>query len=189
MTRRFLDDVRTDIVNLMAQPTPLTKTQVIASLAKDILDSCVQDECYIRSTAPTLGVAVTDSWTKVNSTTYDVELGGDGSFLIPSFANGEITTSAIAGFSYIIAANVTFTGTNNTRYFFSALENGVPIGGIDSHLISGNSSPVSSLILTRELSAPANAVFALGIMSDKAVDTIDIVAVDFSVEIVPTNNP
>ena len=188
MTRRFLDDIRAEINGYLVTDGNTTADELRLSLI-DMIDSTINDECAIFTTAPTLGIDVTDDWTKVNSTVYDGDQGGDGSFLIPSFATGDIETSSTAGFTYTIICSVSFEGDTGDRYDFTITENDIPIGLAVSENAEGNNDPVSATIYHQVKSAPSGAKYALAIRSQNATDQIDIISCQLNVTIQPTNNP
>lgn len=187
MTRKFLDTWETEMLAVIGTGAGCTGLEM-RTVFTDLKDSSVQDECTINSSAPT-AVALTSAWSKVNTTVYTSSNGGDGSFLKPSFATGEIETSLIAGFTYVIGASVSFEGDNNDRYDFTIFKNGTPIGNFVSSVAHGGGDPVSLNPRVYVNSAGSNDVYSLGVRSFNAVDTINIISCVLYATIYPTNNP
>lgn len=187
MTRRFLNNVRTDLNTVLVTGGDTTADE-LRPLLIDMIDSTIQDECAIYSTVPHAGVSVGTSWTKINNDTYDTSRGGDGVFLKPSFASGDIETASTAGFSYNVIATISFYGGNNDMYEFSIGENGTPVGATSSITGQGVNTLVSTTVFYQINAAPSDALYSLYAQSSVASDTIDIASCQLQVTVVPTNN-
>lgn len=189
MTRRFLDDIRSDIVTLMPDNNIGAITPAITrGILTDMVDSTVQDEGAISANAPTLGIATTDSFTQL-TTPYAQNAGGDGDFITPDQINGEITTSSTAGFTYSLIGSIAFEGSANDPFEFVILEDGSPVGFITRETGEGNNDPVSSYVRTLIDAAPADAVYSIGVRTPEGNNTIDILDIELVAIIQPTNNP
>ena len=187
MTRRFLDDVRNDMAGQL-QTGAATTAPELNLLLQDLIDSTVQDECGITGETNT-PLATTVAWASI-TTGFNVDVGGDGSFLIPNAASGIITTSATAGFTYEIELFASFEDlANGQRIDFSVLENGTPVGFLSANQGEGNDDPVTATAKMISLSTPANAVYSVGVRTPQGANNITIVSLILVVTIQPTNNP
>lgn len=187
MTRRFLDDVRGDVTALLVTGGNTTAPQ-LSGLLIDTIDSSIQDECSIASTAPTANLATTAAFVPLS--VYGEEHGGDGSFLTPSFTNGVVTTSPTAGFTYSISCIVTIEDLQNgIPCEFVVMQNGVPEGLAFALTGDGSNDPVTITIRHLINAAPANAVYSIGIRTPNGANSLDVVAIEMIAIIHPTNNP
>jgi len=187
MTRRFLDNVRSDInTTIVVNGTGDIGAEDLAPLMLDTIDSCVNDEARLLKEVEEIDVALTTSYT--TPIIYDSSEGGDATFLKVNLGAGTITTATTAGFSYDVALFISFIGINNTRYDASFLQNGVPVGLETSGIGFGNNDPTHLSLTSTSLSTASNSVIEIGLKADVAGD-IDILAAALRVDIIPTNNP
>jgi hypothetical protein len=129
MTRRFLDDIRTEInAQIVSNGAGAITALVLNPLMIDTIDSCIADEAKLRRDAEQLTVPLTAAYT--TPIVYDYSEGGDGSFLIVNEAAGTITSSYTPGFSYGFTLGVNIIGTLNARYYLSGMVDGVQQGFI-----------------------------------------------------------
>ena len=71
MTRRFLDDIHSDVTTLFADNvTGNISPADLRSVFNDTLDSTIQDEADIFSTGPTAGIVLTGTFASL-TTIYD----------------------------------------------------------------------------------------------------------------------
>lgn len=187
MTRKFLDEVRADIDTTLITGGDTTAPK-LAQLLNDVIDSSVQDECAIYSTASG-SVDITNAWTKVNSTTYSADTGEVPGFLFPDFANGQIAVSPTAGFTYSVTATLVMQGDTNDRYDLTIFEDGVKVPVEVSGTGDGTNDPITLQVRWYVKSAPANGVYAMFVKSQNASDTITVDQAILAVTIQPTNNP
>ena len=89
--RKFLDTVRSDLTALLVT-AGLTPAQSLNALLIDLIDSSIDDEALISSNVASLAVPTATTWAALTANIYDVEQGGDGSFLTTDFAAGTITS-------------------------------------------------------------------------------------------------
>ncbi len=188
MSRKFLDDIKTDINTLWADNiTGNISPADLRGPIIDSIDSLKQDEGQIASTAPTIGLVLTGTFQDL-ITTYDIESGDDGSFLKTFFASGQIQSSATPGFSYQCVGRVTVEAANNETIEFSVGINSVPIGFIGA--LTGNANNDLSVDFSHfERAASANDNFTLMARAADGAATIDIQAILMTLIIWPTNNP
>ena len=187
MTRRFLDDVRQDIITLFPDNDNQEITPVIMrGITTDMVDSCVGNECEIIGNSPTLGIGLTTVYQSL-VTSFDVTAGGDGSFLIPDFAAGNIQGSPIAGFTYIQLGQFTWTSGDSQPVEFALAVNGVP----DDYTtigVSENNNQISINLRNFIGSAIANAEYTLMARAPEGAQDIDIIDAVMELAILPTNN-
>ncbi|AUR97446.1 hypothetical protein NVP1239O_10 [Vibrio phage 1.239.O._10N.261.52.F6] len=188
MTRRFLDDIRAEINTYLVAGGDTTASELNPTLI-DMLDSTIEDESAIFSLVQTDNVPTTTEWTKINTTVYGGSQGGDGVFLKPDFANGQIVTNTVAGFSYNVGAAISFEGQANTRFDFRLLKDGIPVGIIDIQTGEGNNDPITANPRAYIPSADSDAVFSVGVRSPDGANNIDIISAVLYATILPTNNP
>ena len=187
MSRLFLDDVRSDIVTQL-QPAANTTGPELSALLINLIDSSIQDECGITGDVLT-PFATTVAWQSI-AVGFTTDIGGDGDFLKPNFATGEIITSVTAGFTYEIELFASFEDlANGQRVDFSVLENGVPVGFLSANQGEGNDDPVTATAKQIEISASSNAVYTIGIRTPQGANNLDILSLALVVTIQPTNNP
>ena len=187
MTRRFLDDVRGDIVTQL-QTAANTTGPELSALLIDTIDSTVQDEANIASTVSTVGLVTTTAF--VPMLVFGEDNGGDGVFLTPDFLNGTITVSPTAGFTYTFSCNVSIENLQNSvPCEFVVMENGSPVGLSFALTGDGNNDPVTIAIRHLVNAAPANAVYSIGVRTPSGANTLDVLAIEMIAVIHPTNNP
>lgn len=187
MARRFLDDIREDIVTLFADNTGGNISPAdLRSVTRDSLDSTVPDEGDIFSTAPTVGVVLTGTYVDLTDI-YDGG-AGDGSFIDTDFAAGTITGGAIAGFSYTIRAAITLNASNNEVIEFAIGIDGVAepyFATITGDGMRDQSVSVGAFDRTSGIST----VYTLMARAVDGDATITVDAVRLVLVIQPTNNP
>lgn len=195
MTRKFLQD----IVGQIASTLPDNTTgQIIPAnhrvLLNDLLDSSVQDEAALSSTAQTpVSVSIGNTWTTLSDalgvTIYDTTAGGDGEFLIPAQTAGTITGSATAGFSYNAKGAVQLDAANNVVIECALGLDGVP-GDLIGSIIGTEGARQQGVYVERYVpSTPANAVFSLMLRAPAGTTSVDLVVRTFGLIILPTRNP
>ena len=188
MARRFLDDIRSDIASQFADNSNGNISPAdLRSVTVDMLDSSVQDECDIFSTAPTVGLVLNGTFSDL-TTIYDGQEGGDGLFLIPSFASGMVAGTSTPGFTYVVIADITVEASNNEEIDFSIGINGVATGFIGS-VVGDGMRDQSVRVENLDRTAPASAVYTLMARAADGAATPTIQDVILRVIIVPTNNP
>lgn len=188
MARRFLDDIRDDVTTLFADNISGNISPAdLRSVFDDTIDSVIQDEADIFSNAPTVGVVLTGTFAAL-TTVYDVNGGGDGSFLTPSFSSGTITGSVTQGFSYTIRGAVTIAAGNNEEIEFAIGIDGVAEPFFATAVGDGvrdQSISVGAFDRTAKISA----VYTLMARAVDGAATITVDAVRLVAVIQPTNNP
>ena len=188
MTRKFLDDVNTEIDTLFLNNAAGEISPAdLRLVCKDIIDSCINDEGIISTTSVQTGVATTSTLTALD--VFDTEIGGDNEFIKLDAATGTITCAAIAGFSYGIRAQLELIAGNQEVFSIAILVDGVQVGASGAMTSQGPGDPVSAFVEALVLSMGADAVVQLGIESQNAVDTFDLQTASIQVEIKPTRNP
>ena len=189
MSRIFLDDLRAAATALFADNTAGDISPAdLRGVMLDTIDSTIEDEGGIYSVTPTLAIPTAVAYAELLNI-YTTDVGGDGTFLIPDFTLGTVTTSATAGFSYEVSAQLSFEGANNTQYDFTIMHDGVAVGVGESVTGRGSGRPVGVNITSLSLSTPASAVVTLAVQSPDGVSTIDILKASLFTIIKPTNNP
>ena len=189
MSRRFLDDVRSDIISLFPNnSTGQISAQDLRQVTTDMVDSCVSDECAIYSTGTTQGIALTGTFSSF-ATIYDAQVGGDGNFLKPAFAGGTITGSSTGGFTYRALVHLTVGPGNNERLEFAIGVNGAPAEGFRPDIVGNGADPQTVNVDLLELSARSNAIFTIMARAVDGSATIDVIDARFVVAVMPTNNP
>ena len=137
-----------------------------------------------------LAIPTATTWAALTAGIYDVEQGGDGSFLTTDFAAGTITSSATAGFTYNANGLVTIDDlATNIVIEFSILRNGVPFGYIGSLTGGGSGRPRSIGFDHTVISAGASDVFTIGVQTPAGANTVDIISIGLGLTIKTTNNP
>jgi hypothetical protein len=187
MTRRFLDNVRSDInTQIVTNANGDITAVVLAPLMIDTIDSCVIDQSRLIKNVPEAAVALTTVYTQ--PIIYNESEGGDATFLKVNLGAGSITTNVTEGFTYNVEMFISFIGINNTRYDASFLVNGVPTGITVSTIRSGADEQSLLTLTGTALSAASNSTVTIGLKADVAGD-IEILAAVLRVDIAPTNNP
>lgn len=188
MTRRFLDDIRANITALLVTAGETTAPD-LAALMIDQVDSVVDDEAAIASTTPSLAVPTAIAWQPLTTGIYDISVGGDGDFLKVDATAGNITGSSVAGFTYELDGKISFQDLgSNVAINFSILVDGVQAGFIAALTGGGGTRPRTAAFTHIVLSAPADALFQIGIQTPDGVQAIDIGSVGLQATIKPTNN-
>ena len=153
----------------------------------DVMDSSVEDEAALYSTAPTVGVVVGATFAKLAGV-FDSAVGGDGSFLITDAVAETVTTSSTAGFTYGLGCELTFTAANNAVVDFAIAVDGTVQQYIASATARGSSRPVSISLSSVILSANASSVVELYALSTDTA-SLDVLDGYLLTSIRPTNNP
>jgi hypothetical protein len=185
MSRIFMDDWRTARTLLLQTGGATTALELLASDI-DLSESCTDDESALIMTTDQ-PLVTTSSFAKL--TGYDSAVGGDAEFLITDFLAGDVTTSAVAGFSYQFNAQISFICTNNAVYQFSLMRNGVATGFVASITGTGNGDLQTVNLEGLELSALANSIWSVGFLSLGGGDALTILQAFLRATIKPTNNP
>jgi hypothetical protein len=187
MSRRFLDDVRTDVnTQLVTNGTGAITASILNPIILDTIDSTIPDECFLSGDA-TAAIPIGVTYTQL-STAFNNQAGGDGDFLKPDVVNGQVETSTTAGFTYSVSTRVSFYGTTNSDFDFTIFQDGVAIGFAGGETGEGVNDPVTGVASVLVNSAPTNALYSVAVKSSQA-STIDIIDILLSVIILPTNNP
>ena len=190
MARRFLDNIRSDISTFLADNiTGDISPADIRNILNDIIDSTIQDECGIVTSAPVAGYAIAATFTPITTGVFTEEIGGDGSFLTVSAAAGNVTLSSTAGFAYNVVGAISFAAPNNTEIEIVVLVDGVPKPYSPLGTGRGNNRPVTVYTDAIINPAPAGAVVQLGLRAPAGATTITIEDCVLGVTIQPTNNP
>lgn len=188
MTRRFLDDVRTDLIAQLTTGNE-TPAPTLNGLLLDMIDSTIQDEAVIYGITPVDNHPTTTTFVPIN-VGYDVTVGGDAEFLKMNDASGEAQGATVAGYTYSIKGQITVIASNGQRYEFVILRNGVDQLGVVRGLTGdGNNDPVGVDLSGFTISALSDAVYTIGVRSPDGANDIDIQAIGLSATILPTNNP
>lgn len=188
MTRRFLDDVRTDIATLFGNNiTGEISPADLRSVTIDMLDSSIADEAELFSTAETVGLVLDGTFTSL-ATIYDAEEGDDGNFLNTAFSLGTVTGTGTAGFSYTVRAAITIEAGNNEVIEFSVGINGVA-DPYFATLVGDGTKDQSVSIGAFDRSAASASVYTLMARAVDGSATVTVSAVRLVVIIQPTNNP
>lgn len=189
MARGFLDPIRTRIAALYVTGGGI-EAPTEGSLMLDLLDSSIQDEAAIASNISSIAVPTAVAWTPLTTGIYDTSVGGDADFLKVDVVAGTITTSATAGFTYILEGVISFSDvSSNTAIEFSILADGVQVGFIAAMTGGGGARPRTASFSHVILSASTNAVYTIGVQTPAAINSIDIISIGLSATIQPTNNP
>jgi hypothetical protein len=189
MTRRFLDNIRTELDALLVTGGATTALE-LKPLLIDMIDSTVQDESAIASNTPSLAIPTAVAFTPLTAGIYDLSVGGDATFLKLDVAGGTVTTASTAGFTYEFEGKISFTDIgSNQAIDFSILADGVQVGFIAAMTGGGGSRARTAAFSHIQLSAGANAVYTIGVSTPAGVSTIDILSVGLTAMITPTNNP
>lgn len=187
MTRRFLDNVRSDInTTIVVNATGDIGADDLRPLLIDTIDSCVIDQSRLIKNVPEASVPVTTVYTSPIS--YTIEEGGDGLFLKMNLVAGTITSNVTEGFTYNAGMWISFVGVNNIRYDASFLVDGSPVGIEVSGIGFGAGDPTLLTLTGTVLATPSNSVFEIGLKAESAGD-IEILSATLRLDIVPTNNP
>ena len=191
MTRRFLDDVRADIDAVIVPNGAGAITAALMNpIMHDMIDSTIDDEGGIFGVTPVTGIPVTAAFSEL-LTLFTTELGGDGTFIIPAAALGQVTSSAVAGFTYNALVQLSVECANNSQFDFTVMQDGIAIGVGESVTGrgTGNGRPVAVNIETLILSAPADAVYTVGVKSPDGNSNINVIKASLFIVVKPTNNP
>jgi hypothetical protein len=185
MARRFLDDVRADLSAQLVTDGDTTAPQLL-SLLIDTIDSTINDESAL---VIDIDVPLVTTTAFVPIINYDTVIGGDGDFLTPDAVAGTIKSSATAGFTYDLFGQVSFIATNNARYEFVMLRNGIESGFVAAVTGTGVSDSMTLSVDTTVLSNLSNNTVSLGLRSIVGGDAITLTQVVLKAVVKPTNNP
>lgn len=190
MTRRFLDDVRSDIAtlfpdNAIGDISPAD----LRLVTTDMIDSTIQDECTIFGATPVVGHVTAATFEDITVGFTDTQ-GGDGVFLKPNAAGGTIVTNTVAGFTYLIWGGISVELANGIAVNFVLRKaNGnlisVPIGVTGR----GAGNPVSVQLRGLMNAAATDEAVSLAVQTPDGASTIDIQVQSLTAIIEPTNNP
>lgn len=186
--RRFLDDVRDDINNMIVSGGGLLATE-LAPLMIDMIDSTIQDESALSSVTETLAQPIGTGWTPVAAAVFDTSVGGDAEFLKVSLPTGSIETASTAGFTYRATGLLSFQDIgSNVSIEFSILKNGQQAGFIAAMTGGGNNRARSASFQHVDLSAGEDDLYTIGVRCPDGVQDIDIISIGLGLSILPTNN-
>ena len=192
MTRRFLDDIRADInAQVPDNNVGLVTPAIVRGLMQDMTDSLSEDVAFIyraagtllaypRTTAPALMTALFD--------TQYLAANMDGT--TPDPGAGTITLGNVAGRQYRGVFNISFEGANAAE-----VNAGIFVGGALSPLwgagvtIPGIGKQVTISMPWYINKSIANQVIGPALWLPGGNGTIDVLALQFSCSILPTNNP
>ncbi len=189
MTRRFLDDIVIDINTLLADNIAgdISAADLRGPLL-DMMDSLKQDEAELVSTGSTDGLATTVAFANLD-TVYGAQVGGDGLFLKPTFAQGTIITNTLPGFGYSITGQINIAGSNNVQILLAVGVNGLPVGFV-STLESTSLGEFETVSVRHFLrTAAADDVITLMLATPDGTSSVNISDAQMAVVIQPTNNP
>jgi hypothetical protein len=190
MTRRFLDDIKSDISSLMADNVTgdflLSQDRQIRN---DIIDSVIDDECEIFTSTVVSSLTTTTSFVSLTTSIYSGTTGGDATFLKADQVNGVIQSASTAGYTYSATANISFEGTSNIAY-----EVGIGINGVVSDFVAGTtgqgaSDPVHITTRVLDISSSANTDYSIMIRSPEGANSIANLSANLNLTVKPTNNP
>jgi hypothetical protein len=195
MTRRFLDDIRTEVNSRIADnDIGAIDAADIRNPLQDIIDSTIQDEAGLTNDAQTqVSVSVGSSWVSIDDAlslgVYDTVIGGDATFLIPDLAAGSITSTATAGFSYNAKGAVQLDAGTNVVVECAIGMDGVP-GDLIGSIVGTNGVRFQGVYVERYVpSVPSSSAFTLMLRAPAGTTSVDLTVRTFGVIILPTNNP
>ena len=187
MARRFLDDIRADIISLLPDNTVGSITPaIVRGLLNDIIASTVQDEVAMTS-PPSTVLNLTPTPTEYPQI-FQAAIGNVPGFLTGNFTTGRFECSATPGWSYRFEFYLQAEGGQNNELGFQIMRNGVVVGERFEIITRGAGRGVTASAAWYEISAPANATYSIAISSPGS-DTFTITNAFALAAIVPTNNP
>lgn len=196
MARRFLDDVRADIISGFADNTTgLITAAAMRQITRDMVDSSVDDEAGITAVATLpLTFTVPATFTPLNgalagATLFDVTIGGDGEFLIPQATQGAIVTASTPGFTYVSEAVIQLEMANNAE-----IEMALGIGGLPGQFVTnivgrGPGRAVGGFAKRYIAAAAASSSFQVLVRAPSGPEQVTLVEATLGLVIKPTNNP
>jgi hypothetical protein len=187
MARRFLDDIRADLLtllpdNVVGEISPAD----VRGILRDIIDSTVQDEAAMTS-PPSVPLNLTPVPTEYPAI-FDASIGGLPGFLTPNPTTGRFELSPTPGFSYQVEFFIQAEGQQNAEVNINIMQNGVPVGESYEIVCRGPGRGVSTSARWIELSGLANMTYGIGISSPTSASISVTNAFGLAV-IVPTNSP
>ena len=194
MARRFLDDLRADIINYIIDNDAglITPAQVRTALL-DIIDSTIQDEGAIiadHTAGAPYSFTATPTWTALPTAIWNGEVGGDADFVKVNEAGGEISSSSTAGWTYVLQGVISIVAANNADIEFAIGTDGDPTGTPITVTGRGSNRPVYGRCFRYDVSALANSSYQLFVRSPTGgSEAIEVDYVALICVIQPTNNP
>ena len=192
MPRKFLDDIRSDInANMPDNSVGLVTPAVVRGIMQDMTDSLSEDVAYIYRAAGAQLAYPRPATPSLMTTLFDTQYlaaNMDGTFTTPGA--GTITLGTVAGRQYRGMLNISFEGGNAVE-----VNAGLFVGGILSPLwgagvtIPGIGKQVTISMPWYINKSVANQVIGPALWLPAGAGTIDVLAVQFSCSILPTNNP
>ncbi len=202
--RRFIDDIRSDIAAnqvLISNTIYNNNTKdisgsdiqapllAIGDLMVDMCDSTIQDEGNIYGNTEVEDVSLNGDWLSLDAGFFTSGDGDDGEFLNVDVANGTITSTSTAGYSYLVLASVTMQAGGQELVEFAIGLDGAPVGFIRQIEGDGTNDGVSGYLRYFSRTTPANGVWTIMARAEDGSATIDIPRIELDVVILPTNNP
>ena len=187
MARRFLDDIRADILSELPDNTVGAITPaIVRGILRDMCDSLAQDECALTS-PPSAVVNLTTTPTEYPQI-FDAVIGGAPGFLVGNATTGRFELSPTPGFSYTFRYYLQAEGNQNAELNFNIVRDGVVVGETYEIIARGPGRGTASAAAWYELTGIANGTFGLA-LSSPGSDTFTITNAFAIASIVPTNNP
>ena len=191
MTRKFLDTLKTEmsgVGRIEDNTTGLVSPADVRAVLTDIIDSTVQDEASLKSTAVSTGYTMPDAYAVIGgSGVYDAETGDDGDFLNNDLTAGTITGTSVAGYSYVVDASITLSNVANGRPIILAITSDDVVTD-ETSVVGAGADPISRSWRRFIQTASADETFAIAAYDDSGASTCDINSINLTVSIVPTRN-
>lgn len=192
MTRKFLDDLRTEIVAAFPDNTAgLITPAALRVVAEDTVDSLAIDESTIfrqaasGSTTLAVGITPTDIVAVADANITDANMDNTAA----DEANGRWTSGDVGGRSYRIQAHASVELGNNMTFILGFSINGTPAPFQSFTSGRGAADPIS-LSLNAPLDAvPASATIQMFCITPDGAETVTFQAFAAEYIILPTNNP
>lgn len=187
MARRFLDDIRADLLtllpdNVVGEISPAD----VRGILRDIIDSTVQDEAALTS-PPSTVLNLTPTPTEYPQI-FDAVIGGLPGFLVANAVTGRFELSPTPGFSYTFRYYLQAEGPQNAELNFNITRGGVVVGETYEIITRGPGRGTAAAAAWYEISGVANGTFGVA-LSSPGSDTFTITNAFAIASIVPTNNP
>jgi len=191
MTRKFLDTLKTEmsgVGRIEDNTTGLVSPADVRAVLTDIIDSTVQDEASLKSTAAFTGYSMPATYAVIGgSGVYDAETGDDGDFLNNDLTAGTITGTSVAGYSYVVDASITLSNVANGRPIILAITSDDVVTD-ETSVVGAGADPISRSWRRFIQTASADETFAIAAYDDSGASTCDINSINLTVSIVPTRN-
>lgn len=212
-TRRFLDDIRTDIDTndqyridniytntdeSISGDTVGVWMQAAVQIQADMLRSLADSEALL-SGSTTTSFPITDTWVNLSDallgsgSMFDIAIGDDSAgegFLKIDMPSGTITGKDVAGYTYnAIGALGVDAGTNEVIEVAIGLNGSPNTAFVGSVIGTGGVREQSVYVERYTLSAPANAVYSLMVRAPDGAATIQVTPRNWGLAVKPTDNP